>query len=109
MQSINRESLQLKMGSADDLILVEVLPKDSYDEFHIPGAINVPVKSDDFAERIQAVANKNDEVVVYCQNTECDASPRAAERMEKLGFKRVFDYEAGKDDWRKAGLPIEQK
>ena len=107
MQTIDRESLRLKMGSADDLILVEVLPKESYDEFHIPGAINVPVKSGDFSERIQAVANKDDEVVVYCQNTECDASPRAAEKMEKLGFRRVFDYEAGKEDWRTAGLPVE--
>ena len=107
MQTIDRESLRLKMGSADDLILVEVLPKESYDEFHIPGAINVPVKSDDFSERIQAVANKDDEVVVYCQNTECDASPRAAEKMEKLGLRRVFDYEAGKEDWRTAGLPVE--
>lgn len=107
MQTIDRESLQLKMGSADDLILVEVLPRESYDEFHIPGAINVPVNSDDFAERIQAVANKDDEVVVYCQNSECDASSRAVETMKKLGFKRAFDFEAGKDDWRKAGLPVQ--
>lgn len=107
MQTIDRESLRLKMGSADDLMIVEVLPKKSFDKFHIPGAINVPVGSDDFAERIQAVANKDDEIVVYCQNTDCDASPRAAEKMEKLGFTRVFDYEAGKEDWRDAGLPVE--
>ena len=107
MQTIDRETLRLKMGSDDDLKLVEVLPKDSYDDFHIPGAINVPVGSDEFAKRIQAVVNKNDEVVVYCQNTECDASPRAAEKMEALGFTRVLDYEAGKEDWREAGLPVE--
>lgn len=107
MQKINRESLRLKMGSDDKPTIVEVLPKESYDDFHIPGAVNVPVQSDDFAERIQAVANKDDEVVVYCQNTQCDASPRAAEKMETLGFTRVFDYEAGKDDWREAGLPVE--
>lgn len=108
MQPIDRESLRLRMAGADDLLVVEVLPTESYDEFHIPGAINVPVGSDDFAERIQAAANKDDEVVVYCQNIDCDASPRAAERMEELGFNRVFDYEAGKDDWRDAGLPVER-
>lgn len=108
MQTINREALQLKMGNANDLMVVEVLPKASFQEFHIPGAINVPVGSEDFDERIQAAANKDDEVVVYCQNSDCDASPRAAEKMEKLGFTKVFDYEAGKDDWRDAGLPVEQ-
>ena len=34
-------------------------------------------------------------------------SPRAACRLETLGFGRVFDYEAGKADWIAAGLPTE--
>lgn len=107
MQTIDREALRRKMGDGDGPVLVEVLPRASYDAFHLPGAINVPVSSDDFSERIQAAADKDDEVVVYCQNADCDASPRAAERMDRLGFTKVFDYEAGKDDWRAAGLPIE--
>lgn len=32
-------------------------------------------------------------------------SPRAAWRLESLGFTRVFDYVAGKADWLAAGLP----
>ena len=106
MQTIDREWLRLKLEDNEDLTLVEVLPRENYEDFHIPGAINVPVQSDDFAERIQDVADKNKDVVVYCQNAECDASPRAAEKMEKLGFAKVFDYAAGKDDWREAGLPV---
>lgn len=34
-------------------------------------------------------------------------SPRAAWRLEGLGFEDVYDYEAGKQDWAAAGLPIE--
>jgi CBS domain-containing protein len=34
-------------------------------------------------------------------------SPRAAWRLESLGFARVFDYVAGKSDWSARGLPIE--
>ncbi len=34
-------------------------------------------------------------------------SPRAAWRLESLGFERVFDYVAGKADWGSAGLPLE--
>jgi predicted transcriptional regulator len=34
-------------------------------------------------------------------------SPRAAARLESLGFAEVYDYEAGKNDWMAAGLPIE--
>lgn len=34
-------------------------------------------------------------------------SPRAACRLEALGFTRVFDHGAGKADWIASGLPTE--
>jgi Mg/Co/Ni transporter MgtE len=34
-------------------------------------------------------------------------SPRAAARLEALGFTEVYDYVAGKADWASFGLPIE--
>lgn len=34
-------------------------------------------------------------------------SPRAAWRLEALGFSQVYDYVAGKVDWGAAGLPRE--
>lgn len=36
-------------------------------------------------------------------------SPRAALRLEALGFAEVYDYVAGKADWGAAGLPREGK
>jgi len=34
-------------------------------------------------------------------------SPRAACRLETLGFTEVYDYVPGKADWRAHGLPVE--
>jgi|ERR671918_1308877 CBS domain-containing protein len=34
-------------------------------------------------------------------------SPRAAWRLESLGFREVYDYVPGKADWLAAGLPSE--
>ena len=34
-------------------------------------------------------------------------SPRAASRLESIGFEQVYDYVAGKADWGSAGLPLE--
>ena len=34
-------------------------------------------------------------------------SPRAAWRLESLGFTKVYDYVGGKSDWIAAGLPVE--
>jgi CBS domain-containing protein len=34
-------------------------------------------------------------------------SPRAASRLESIGFEHVYDYAAGKADWGSYGLPLE--
>jgi len=34
-------------------------------------------------------------------------SPRAAWRLDALGFTEVYDYAPGKADWAAAGLPLE--
>jgi CBS domain-containing protein len=34
-------------------------------------------------------------------------APRAAARLETLGFAEVYEYKAGKLDWMSAGLPTE--
>jgi CBS domain-containing protein len=36
-------------------------------------------------------------------------SPRAAWRLEDLGFESVYDYVPGKADWSASGLPMEGK
>jgi len=107
MRTITRQQLNERLAN-DDLTLVEVLERKYYRKFHLPGAINVPL-GEDFDRRIQeAVPDKNRPVVVYCSDIECEASPKAARRMEDLGYQQVFDYEAGKMDWKEAGLPVER-
>ena len=84
--------------------LVEVLPREEYDELHLPGAIHLPLKELDaqHAERL----SRERPVVVYCWDALCDMSPRAATRLDQLGFE-VFDYALSKVDWMAHGLPME--
>jgi rhodanese-related sulfurtransferase len=49
---------------AEGAQLVEVLPEDEYREEHLPGAINVPLKSLDADSTAQL--DKTRAVVVYC-------------------------------------------
>ena len=106
MNTITRDELKTLLDENENTTLVETLPEKSYRDFHLPGAINVPL-GEDFDEEIQkAVPDTEQRVVVYCQDKACDASPKAGSRMEQLGYKNVLDYEAGKMDWKNAGLPV---
>ena len=44
--------------------VVEVLPAPEYDEEHLPGAVNIPLKT--LNEAAAAKLDKNRPVVVYC-------------------------------------------
>jgi rhodanese-related sulfurtransferase len=107
MKTITRDELKEMIDRDEDVSIVETLDEKYFRKFHLPGAINVP-PGEEFDERIQeAVPDKDQPVVVYCLDAECDASPRAARTMEELGYTNVMDYAAGKMDWKDADLPIE--
>jgi rhodanese-related sulfurtransferase len=107
MRAISRDELNRRLDD-EELPLVDVLAEKYFRKFHLPGAINIPL-DEQFDERIQrAVPDKESPVVVYCMDDDCQASQKAARRMEELGYRDVFDYEAGKMDWKEAGLPVER-
>ena len=107
MTSIDREQL-LRMMEEGVVTVVEVLDKPHFEEFHLPGAINVPLSGDFEQDIEETVPDRSSPVAVYCLDEDCDASPEAARRLEDLGYQRVYDYEAGKMDWKEAGLPVER-
>jgi rhodanese-related sulfurtransferase len=84
--------------------LVEVLPREEYEELHLPGAVNLPLKELDTQRAEQLDRQRS--VVVYCWDALCDMSPRAATWLEHLGFD-VYDYALSKVDWMAHGLPME--
>lgn len=108
MVTISRSDLQGLIVSCPDLKLVEVLPKASYQEMHLCGAINIPLDRH-FDEQFQQVfPDKDQTIIVYSLNFECKLSEQAMHRLQKLGYRNVYNYEPGKIDWYAAQLPVEQ-
>lgn len=77
--------------------IVNVLPGKEHEQEHIRGSISIPLKK--LNAETTAQLDRGRPVIVYCWDLQCDMSPRAAERLETLGFNPVFDYAAGLIDW----------
>jgi rhodanese-related sulfurtransferase len=103
---ITRPELKAKMDRGDDFVLVEALSPAHYASSHLPGAINLPYEFVDEAEKV--LPGKDAEIVVYCMNRGCSASGEEARELEEMGYSRVLHYADGKQDWIKAGLPVER-
>ena len=66
----------------------------------IEGAKVINFNSPDFEAQI-AQLDKEKPVIVYCAAG--GRSPRAAAKMVKMGFKKVYDYSGGMNDWKAKG------
>ena len=88
----------------ETLHLVNVLDKPEYDDCHIPSSINVSVME---LPKISEKWSKEDTIVFYCSNYMCTASATSCKILKKLGFTKVYAYEAGMAGWYQAQLPYE--
>ncbi len=69
-------------------------------EGNIPNSINIDVQ--DFQSNIPKVIGlpRDQAIVVYCGGGNCDLSHELANNLSALGFKKVFVYTGGWDEWK---------
>ncbi len=102
---IDKETLKQKLDAGEDFHLVEVLAPGEYERLHIKGAENIPFGK--VIEKAKQRFSKDDEIIVYCADEDCKASPKAAEKLETFGFTNIKEYPGGKKEWQEAGYPVE--
>ena len=100
--------------------LIDDLPVEWYDGTdpdhpggHIPCAWNIPIELwgnsdgeivDDATAFTDVVTNKDAEkIVVYCGNWDCPKSLVGAAIAAELGYKNVFRYQGGQEEWIEMG------
>jgi rhodanese-related sulfurtransferase len=111
MKTITTEGLKDLKEHNEQLTLVNTLAADAFQTTKIPGAVNVPLESDNFVARVEKEAGgKSKPVVVYCASQKCDSSEKAAQKLESAGFTAVSRYTGGAAAWQKdaGNVPSDQ-
>jgi rhodanese-related sulfurtransferase len=94
-----------------DIVVVDVNPKDFFDSWHIPSAINIPYNSLDGAANRQRKLKKipiGKLIVLYCLCEEGADSSEEALELRRLGhaWDKVKVLEGGLIQWDAKGYPI---
>jgi rhodanese-related sulfurtransferase len=107
MRNISREELKAKMDRGESFVLVDARSAAHYQNSHLSAAMNLPYEFVDEAESL--LPDKDAQVIVYCMNVGCEASTEEARELEGMDYRNVRHYAEGKQDWIRAGLPVEGK
>ena len=105
---MNTLELKALLAREKDLMLLDVLPPESFEQEHLPGARNACVYQTDFLEECRKlIADPARLVVVYDSSGENLASSVAAEKLAGAGFAKVRNFQGGLEEWRAMGEPVE--
>jgi rhodanese-related sulfurtransferase len=104
--TVDTDTLRQKIERGDEFVLADANSPMSYAASHLPGAINIPpgTESDRAPRRIPDLDTP---VITYCMNPRCESSVDVARQLIALGYRNVFHYPGGKEEWIDAGLPLE--
>ncbi|MBP7088819.1 MAG: rhodanese-like domain-containing protein [Candidatus Omnitrophica bacterium] len=105
VKTITRDQLIKLMGSRVKFKLVDVLDREHYDKEHIKSAISLPLN--EIEEKAKNFLDKKEKIIVYCASFECQASTKAAKKLQSLGYQDVLDYKGGLKDYKEAELALE--
>ncbi len=85
-------------------LLIDARHKEDWEKEHIGNAINITPpyegNTDSYFKKIMSLPNDKI-IVVYCTGGSCDASHKVASDLIAIGYKHVFLYSGGWDDWIK--------
>lgn len=94
LRGVSLFELRDRMGKGE-VLLLDVRPKEEYDEAHIPGAISLPIE--ELGEKLSSLPTNYD-VVAYCRGPYCLMSVEAVELLKTKGIN-AFRLENSVQDW----------
>ncbi|MFL0682598.1 MAG: rhodanese-like domain-containing protein [Algoriphagus aquaeductus] len=111
-QTVEKDSIQVitiaqfeKMAQKKKAMVLDVRTPEEVAEGHLAGSVNINFLGDNFANEIQTL-DKKKTYLLYCRSG--SRTRRAADLMQKSGFKHVYMLEGGITAWNAAGKPTEK-
>ncbi len=94
-----------KMAAKKKSKIIDVRTPEEVAEGHLADATTINFLSPDFASQVIGL-NKKRTYLLYCRSG--SRTRKAADAMQKMGFKHVYMLEGGINAWKEAGKAVEK-
>jgi len=106
--TIDAEQLIALAADRADLVLIDSRIKEDHIDGFIEGSVHL-VDRDTSCRSLSAVlATADTPVIFYCNGEKCDRSDRAAVIAVGCGYRKVYWFRGGIEEWRARKYPLVQ-
>ena len=106
---VNDPVLVQQMIQGKAVFLLDVRPKDVYDQGHLPGAFSFPLMEfDEGLDKLLTLVKKDSPILVYCSGVECTDSHTFAAQLMAMKFLKVQVFAGGFRQWEEMRFEIEK-
>ena len=89
-----------------NIVFLDARGNIDYKEGHIKNALNLPYYNFDSYKQILNNIPKSSTIVTYCAGTDCDLSILLGKQLFESGYKKIYIFFGGWNDWLNANYPI---
>lgn len=98
----------MMMFQSKNTIFLDARYPEDYQAGHIKGAVNLPYEEfEEHSPQVLPNLPKDQEIIAYCDGTECETSLLLARELIDLGYRNIKVFFGGWQEWRDAGLSVE--
>lgn len=104
--NLTAEQLVEKLQNTPDLVIIDARRSEEYAKGHIEGA-HILLDTDMTPPRLaRLVRSKDTPVVFYCNGERCMRSTNAAHKALDWGYRQVFWFRGGWQEWTDKEMPV---
>jgi thioredoxin len=101
IKDIDPKTFSEKIAATPSAQIIDVRTPQEFAAGHLDNALNIDWLGNDFEANVQKL-DKTKPVFVYCKTS--NRSPKAAEKLEELGFTTIYNMQGGLLKWDAEGL-----
>lgn len=105
---VDVETLNALMES-DMAVLLDARKTGDFNGGHIPKALSLPIG--EFKEKYDKTVDllvDGKSIVIYCIGVHCIDSALLAKELHQKGYRDIYVYKGGIEEWRELGYPVEK-
>ena len=104
--NVSAEKLVEMVAAMPQLIIIDARRQEEFEKGHIEGAVNLLDTDMTQARLAKLVAGTDAPVLFYCNGERCLRSTNAAKLALGWGYRKVYWFRGGWNEWSDKNLPI---